>query len=696
MKIALAVACRLLAMAATMLAVTACNDDGPRLYSVAGAVSGLSATGLVLRNNGADDTSIAANATSFQFARKIQSGAGYSISVAAQPAALTCTVSNGKGTNVHEVVTTVSVTCSPITYTIAGAVSGLTANDLVLQNNGADNLTVAANDATFRFETPVAVGGGYNVSVFSQPSGRTCTVSNGVGANVLADVTGVQVTCSPSSFSIGGTVTGLTGAGLVLRDNGADDLALSANSTTFQFATPVAADATYTISIWGQPTGQTCSVSQPSGVAASQVTTVAVTCADIITYTLSASSGANGSIAPSGAVTVNTGASQGFVATPAASYTVGQWFVDGTPVQTGGDVYTISNVTANHTVSVTFGHTTLSTSVSNLALSVDCQPSSSCATTQNPALTGNSRRITITNTGTDAATNVAVGASALPSGTSEVTTCGSTLTSGASCTITITPGAQASSSCTTGIAPIPGVITIGADNAASSDVNTTVLGYGCIYQGGYVFAIDDTTPDTGSIGGKVAATTDQSAGVTWSFDGVGNVSNIAILGIDETSTATSPSPTSPAYPVGTPAYTPCDGSSDGKCNSSNIVSYYNFNRAAGGSAPTPSSQYAAGVCTSVINGYSDWYLPAVCEMGYTTNGLSCGTASSPFLQNMQSNLVDTEVAPLRGFYYSSTEYSGVPSGAAQGYYFADDGSNVGFADNKWAIAPVRCTRALTD
>ena len=73
----------------------------------------------------------------------------------------------------------------------------------------------------------------------------------------------------------------------------------------------------------------------------------------IDTYTITASAGANGSIAPSGAVTVNHGANQSFTITPAANYHVADVLVDGVSV---GAVtsYTFTNVTANHTIAASF------------------------------------------------------------------------------------------------------------------------------------------------------------------------------------------------------------------------------------------------------------------------------------------------------------------------------------------------------
>src|SRR5207247_735309 len=73
----------------------------------------------------------------------------------------------------------------------------------------------------------------------------------------------------------------------------------------------------------------------------------------IDTRTITASAGANGSISPSGAVSVNYGSSQTFTITPAANYHVADVVVDG--VSAGAMTsYTFTNVTANHTIAASF------------------------------------------------------------------------------------------------------------------------------------------------------------------------------------------------------------------------------------------------------------------------------------------------------------------------------------------------------
>ena len=83
----------------------------------------------------------------------------------------------------------------PDPVSIGGTVTGLVGSGLVLQNNGGDNLTVAAADIVFEFAEPVIVGDPYEVTVLTQPDGQTCSVENFSGVAPDVDVTDVEVTC---------------------------------------------------------------------------------------------------------------------------------------------------------------------------------------------------------------------------------------------------------------------------------------------------------------------------------------------------------------------------------------------------------------------------------------------------------------------------------------------------------------------
>jgi hypothetical protein len=177
---------------------------------------------------------------------------------------------------------TLNNSSAPVTYTIGGTVAGLSGSGLVLQNNGSNALTVSAGAASFTFSTAIASGGAYSVTVLSQPSNpsQTCMVSGGSGTVASANVTSVQLTCT-SIYTIGGTISGLSGSGLVLQDNGSNALTVSAGAASFTFSTAIASGGAYSVTVLSQPSNpsQTCRVSSGSGtVAGANVTSVAVSC----------------------------------------------------------------------------------------------------------------------------------------------------------------------------------------------------------------------------------------------------------------------------------------------------------------------------------------------------------------------------------------------------------------------------------
>ena len=80
-------------------------------------------------------------------------------------------------------------------------------------------------------------------------------------------------------YTVGGSVAGLvSGDSVVLLDNSGDALTVSTNGS-FAFSTALASDTNFTVTVGTQPTDQTCTVAQGSGIVATQsITSVAVTC----------------------------------------------------------------------------------------------------------------------------------------------------------------------------------------------------------------------------------------------------------------------------------------------------------------------------------------------------------------------------------------------------------------------------------
>lgn len=570
----------------------------------------------------------------------------------------------------------------------------LTATSVSVPSNGTATIQYQVTNQSAKSHsllmTPIAgitqttTGAGVCSSPFTLPSrGSSCTLSLTVnGSQLTHSITDGPIVCeqgstlqcyrpSPSNvlninvgmleYTIGGTVSGLSGS-VVLQNNGADNETVSSDGG-FTFSTAITEGSPYAVTVLTQPTGQTCAVTNGSGtVGSTNVTNVGVTC--------------------------------------------------------------VSN------------DTTLTASVSTLGLSVNCQPSSACTGTQNAALTGTPRLITITNTGSNSATNVTYLPSppTLPSGTTiSPASCGTIAASG-TCVLTITPGDTASA--TAGdTSPTPITLSISGTNTNTLTPTLNIVTYGSIYQGGYIYAVDDTTPDTGSIGGTVVTQTDQAprfpGGVVWSSNGTNStsVSNDSIPGIAETSTTGSSVPTYAAaqtlfnsnysnestFPFpSSGSFSSCNGRTNGACNSTNILTLYNTyitNYGIGGSpytlssGPTTSSFYAAGRCTATISGYSDWYLPAICEMGPNSNDSGC-SASTQNIVNQLPGLVGDPNAGipsisctygancLAGNYWSSTEDSVFPTDGAWGQNFASGGS-FQFSFNKLNTLGVRCSRALT-
>ncbi|HHT0591839.1 TPA: DUF1566 domain-containing protein [Legionella anisa] len=305
-----------------------------------------------------------------------------------------------------------------------------------------------------------------------------------------------------------------------------------------------------------------------------------------------------------------------------------------------------TNILRIHLAQQPPGQTTLSPLTQNLTLSIN-NPGA------DPALTGNARIIRIENTGSASASNVQVNAIGFPAGTSITSnTCMGTLNAGATCDITITPGDVASPdntaiACTTspGTQPVPTTVTVTADNAPATNINVLVLGYGCIYQGGFLFSVDDSTPNTGSIGGKVAALTDEPGPFyQWSTIFDDTAANSITNGLANTNAL--------ANPVGQyPAAQACLNKND--------------------------------------QGFTDWFMPAVCELGrFVGIGLDagCGTTNPNLYSTLHTN-------NLGGFadevYWSSTEFDDFDA------WFQDFLGGAQLAVLKDSDLRVRCVRAFT-
>ena len=134
----------------------------------------------------------------------------------------------------------------------------------------------------------------------------------------------------PHSYTISGTVLNLVAnnTGLVLQNNGGDNLSITA-SGTFRFATSVASGSAYSVTVASQPTNpaQQCSVTNGSGTATTNVSNVKVEC------------GHNEWAWMAGSQNINQIGTYGTLGTPAPDNTPGGRHNSATWIDSSGDLW---------------------------------------------------------------------------------------------------------------------------------------------------------------------------------------------------------------------------------------------------------------------------------------------------------------------------------------------------------------------
>ncbi len=262
-------------------------------YFIGGSVSGLVAPGLTVALNGANPVQIASGSTTFKFATALPAGSNYLVTVTGQPVGETCSVAQGAGTVGSANITSVRLSCSGNTYTIGGAVTGLNASGLVLALNGGSDLPVPSGAGSFTFATALASGASYSVTVATQPTGEICAATQATGTVASTNVVSVSIACSVETFTVSGTVSNLSTAGLNLRDAvGGEILAVPAGASTFTFAQPLPYGTDIALTVTAQPSWQTCAVSASnfSGPIHANVTAESISCT-AVTATVSTLAG---------------------------------------------------------------------------------------------------------------------------------------------------------------------------------------------------------------------------------------------------------------------------------------------------------------------------------------------------------------------------------------------------------------------
>jgi hypothetical protein len=174
---------------------------------------------------------------------------------------------------------------TPETYTVGGTITGLNADGMVLLLNSGNNLSIPAGATTFTFPNGLATGTTYAVGVLAPPPTQRCTITNGFGTIASANVTNVTIACNSfGAFSLGGTVSGLTGTLGLTATLGAGlppvTITLQPGANSFALPSPITAFTAFRFNVTSQPVGQTCMVTRGAGVTAqAAITDVRVICA---------------------------------------------------------------------------------------------------------------------------------------------------------------------------------------------------------------------------------------------------------------------------------------------------------------------------------------------------------------------------------------------------------------------------------
>ena len=290
------------------------------LTASAGANGSISPSGTVILSRGASKSFAIAPAAGFGIA-------GVMVDGASAGAVSTYTFSNVTATH------TISASFAPIAYTItasAGANGGISPSGTVqVAHGGSQAFSIAA--AT-----------GYKVADVLVDGASVGAVTSYTFTNVTSART-ISATFSQLNYNI----TASAGANGNISPSGTVQVA-HGGSQAFSI-TPATGYKVADVLVDGASVGAVSSYIFGNVTAAR---TISASFAPL-TYTITASSGSNGTISPSGATQVNHGGSQAFSITPATGYKVADVLVDGASV---GAVtsYTFTNVTAARTISATF------------------------------------------------------------------------------------------------------------------------------------------------------------------------------------------------------------------------------------------------------------------------------------------------------------------------------------------------------
>lgn len=187
-------------------------------FAISGTVSGLGYSPLVLKA-GTQTVNVAPSTTNtadtlypvtYTFPQTIEYGEPYLVELSANPPHQTCTVLQTAADSAgHTATINIAVTCTTNSYTVNGYVHGLAAEGLQLINGSTSGTITVTQAGVLAAQTAETAGTvtpsfsfpatfynqAYGVTILTQPTGQTCTVTNGSGVINDSAILNISVDC---------------------------------------------------------------------------------------------------------------------------------------------------------------------------------------------------------------------------------------------------------------------------------------------------------------------------------------------------------------------------------------------------------------------------------------------------------------------------------------------------------------------
>jgi len=159
-----------------------------------------------------------------------------------------------------------------------------TSLQLVLNNNQSNIISIGTSSCqSFLFATRIPKDEKYSVTFKSQPSGALCTMfASGIASKNLLGNDAIRVNCL-AAWLIGGNVFlsggGVWGPGLVLSNNGQEQINVQSDTAGWYFPTPILNNTRYAVAVMQSPAGLACTIpDKAGGLATAPLTDIQVQC----------------------------------------------------------------------------------------------------------------------------------------------------------------------------------------------------------------------------------------------------------------------------------------------------------------------------------------------------------------------------------------------------------------------------------